>query len=726
MGINRLSGASKKLLSSLIVLLIFLPFQNCSQVKFESLGSLVGNNKSSANGDGYNGKPNYYRLFPDFTCESKVSPVASIEVGPTTSTLIENKKLACGTNRQTLDSALIDTSIYQRDIIGYREGIFEGSDSTPSQIPANLVEIWCRDTKDETGIETITHYNRESQLAVTRIYYSAKGSYQQISDFAVSRAWTTQKITVRDTKGFDLQVFRNQLTAQPGVFKAHLEALIEGQKISKETSCRLGGSFDAKIWPVPQIVDSNINQLQFSPDNTSFAFTSASGSKTTTYALNLFSSDILGIGVKQVSPNMLQYGARDFTFTADSKSLVYWGDTNVGSKFELMKVNSDGSGQLRMSPARQDNPTQAHLRLSGDGQRLVFSPVNPTYLTLESILQSVPLVGGAPVTLNLPVPNQAFNGVFNFEVSKAGSRVAFLAGDAANMELYIADADGQNFIKPIIQLPGPGWRLANGHPDVLRIPGAGNLIILKALTNGVDQVQDYAVSLDGQKVQALPPLQYWEATSPNEQRVLMSTWNKQTSHYGVFNLQTSSFVNLPDLKQFLFTKDSLSIIGLSTNAQSLFEPVSIFTDTGVITNICPAAAGTAVKVKEISDGEFLISSVDGIHQILNIFVKKPGSDCLKKNSMSLDHAYQIDDMVLSPDLLKLLITLRLTVGNDVDQQIAFLPMNGELPVMITAPVYFGARIQELRFLNDSSGVVYVGNQISSGQINAYFWRIPLK
>ena len=37
------------------------------------------------------------------------------------------------------------------------EGIFDGSVKTPSSTPASLVEVWCRDPKDPSGIETITH-----------------------------------------------------------------------------------------------------------------------------------------------------------------------------------------------------------------------------------------------------------------------------------------------------------------------------------------------------------------------------------------------------------------------------------------------------------------------------------------------------------------------------------------------------------------------------------------
>ena len=142
--------------------------------------------------------------------------------------------------KQRLPVSGLDISIYQRDVVGYVEGIFEIEKSAPGSIPANLVEVWCRDRKDSQGIETITHYDRMLRQGVTRIHYSELGANglpvaKTISDFGVARVISGKTIWIRDKSGFELMVHRDQPASELGLFKGRLKASRGGVSIDRET-----------------------------------------------------------------------------------------------------------------------------------------------------------------------------------------------------------------------------------------------------------------------------------------------------------------------------------------------------------------------------------------------------------------------------------------------------------------------------------------------------------
>ncbi|MGZ5279461.1 MAG: hypothetical protein ACXWC9_05940, partial [Pseudobdellovibrionaceae bacterium] len=302
-------------------------FQNCSPVSFQSMNELYSPQKSQNNGEGYSGKPkgDFYRFVPDFTCEQKVAPVAHINITGNLITISENKKLLCGAVNQQLDEGLIDSSIYQHEVVGYQEGIFEGAATTPTSVPANLVEVWCKDRNDEKGIETITHFDHVTNLAMNRIYYTESGTQTQIPDFSVARVVANKTIVIKDENGFELTVHRDQPAPQAGLFKAHLQATISGQKIARETFCRLGGSLDPKVWPAKQIVDFNVNNFKTSPDLNLLGYTS----HTATGIPNLYAINTDGTSHVQASPHLPVSGISKYLFSLDSKSLIYSADARL-------------------------------------------------------------------------------------------------------------------------------------------------------------------------------------------------------------------------------------------------------------------------------------------------------------------------------------------------------------------------------------------------------------
>ncbi len=727
MALRKFGGLVKKQISLAAILFLFLPFQNCSQVNFFGNSSKVLDFKSENNGIGYGGKPDYYRLVPDFTCERKVAPAAFIHESDPTATLTENKKLACGVNQQTLDIALIDHSIYQRDIVGYNEGIYEGSDSTPESIPANLVEVWCRDKKDETGIESITHYNRATHQGVTRIFYStpvANGmqtvmQHRQSSEFSVSRVISPIQITLQGENNFHLEVYRDQPAQQLGLFKGSMTAVIEGRSLSLETSCRLGGSFDPKIWPVAQVVDSNIYMFQMAPDLNSFAFSSRTGSQSN--AWNLFDSDILGKTQKQVSSNLLASGATNFIYSADSSTLFYWGDTVYARIMSLFKVNVDGS-QASLVRANASKHSREILS-SGDGKRVLFKAEDPNNQNLMSILQSVPLNGGQPLTLNLLLPHLPEYGVFDFEVSKSTNRVAFLSGYLTSPELYITDVDGANLVKPVIRLPSQTWSFNLSQKNLV-VPDPGQFVIVHAMSiqRGIADTQEYVVSIDGATVLTLPINLKWVSSSPDGFKLLLVDGQK---NYGLYDLQTSSFASLVDFKNAEFSLDSKWIVGTKSLQSGKVSVVTYSILDAQQTVLCSGADGDSVKILEDENHQLYIASLDSFNKIIRFFVKPANGSCEQAtNNLPITSQWEIAELAVSPDKVKLLVHMSESGGFKIHDSIAYVPLDGKPALMINTPLYFGARIKQVQFLKDSRTILYIGDQLNMADDNAFLWHAP--
>lgn len=389
---------NRQLFLMLLMPLCILVYQNCTPVNFQDSSSLL--NPKLQNGDAYGGKPegHFYRFVPDFTCEQKSSPTAALTITDSKIILSENKKLKCGANNSQLEPYLIDSSIYQQDVIGYEEGIFENLNSPPMAIPANLVEVWCKDRDDEQGIETITHFDRQSSLAVTRIFYSDSDSVMEIPDFAVDRIASNKTVTVKAGENFDLIVHRDQPASRTGLFKAHMNVIIDGQKIQRDTACRLGGSVDPHVWPALEIVDFDVQLFKISPDGNHFAY----ASKTGTGINHFYSAEITGEKQKKITP-ALYSGISNFLFSPTSDYLVYSGDPNTTQIKELFRVQLDGSSNQQIGDkyASYLQSVRDDFRISADGKWIVYKDgIQDKSEDVEAWLRSTPASGGAPALLN--------------------------------------------------------------------------------------------------------------------------------------------------------------------------------------------------------------------------------------------------------------------------------------------------------------------------------------
>lgn len=716
---------------------LIISYQNCTQVNFETLP-----NSDSAlkfgNGSAYGGKPSIdlYRFSPEFTCEQKEAPVSTIQITNNQISVTENKKLQCGAVKFSLESNQIDTSIYQKELVGYQEGIFESKDSVPESIPANLVEVWCKDTNDEQGIETISHFDRFNKTAVNRIYYSAKGpdgtvAAKQIMDFPVSRTAAQNTVTLKDGKDFQLIVHRDQPSPQLGLFLAHLNAVIEGQNISRETHCRLGGSLDPRIWPAQQIVDFNVSLFKVSPDVNHFAYSS----KTATGIGNLYAANILGTEQLLVSPQMLSTGisadtsgSTNFMFTRDSSSLIYSGDVHKANMIELFKVNVDGTANTQLNQPLVDprHGVLSNFKLSGDGGSVIYADGSISISSgsgVEKSLFSVPIGGGLPKVLNNPFSWWNGNiGAYRFGISNSQNKVIYFCCGYYS-EFYISNIDGTDIKKFPLILPS-GDKLISSGSNVF-IPDEGNYVFIWTFTySKSSHVTSFALALDGSGLVEFPPGYYLHG-NPVEHFALLKSENPAAQpDLQLLNMKIGSLRVLPHLDQqsVFFTQDKTALVGQQILSDENIKAVSVSIESALVTDLCSGIFGRKMLIDEIEENRFIILTFDERTQILNSYLKSPNSACQKVNSavISSPTIKSIRSLSFSSDKTKILVTM---AGSTRDQ-LFYIPLNGQPGFLVNTPVFDSARILQSYFLNDSRTILYVGDQIRPGENNVFLWKVP--
>lgn len=727
-------------------MLMTLFFQNCSPVSFQSGESFPSLDN---NGRGYGGKPdgNYYHFIPNFRCEQKESPVAHLKIEAEKTTLTENKKLLCGAQTLTMDTKLIDSSIYQKEIVGYQESIFEGSSTLPSKIPANLVEIWCRDRNDEQGIETITHFNNVSHEAVNRIYFSNLNDQQMIPDFTVARTIADRTIVVKDDRGFELMVHRDQPAQQVGLFKAELTAVIQGQKISRNTSCRLGGTLDPKVWPAQQTVDFDTKSFKISPDRNHLAFAAAKA----TGATNLFSARMDGSAQSQVGPDLLTdglvTGLGGFKFSPDSQWLIYNGDPRLSGVMELFKANLNGSiiVPLRAGQSSSRESVIASFKIQESSVIFVESQ--------GSTIRSTSIAGGAPADLSPPPSEKGHGFVMGSGPVVSEDKIIYIFGNFTQNEVYKARIDGSLIQKVTPPFSTDKWKF-DIFNDIQVLADTKYAEIRLASINAFPSFKNYLVAFDDSESIELPDNTIASIASPDathvllKQRYILFEGNRTQ----LLSTTTGALINIPPIpnSKFLpdetrvrdsifFTRDSGALImPVMLDYNGIMKAVSISTKDGTVTNLCPGLKSLALFIQEDSPNRYLISAFDRNSGILTIYSAGLDSSCRKLNStVAKNPAWNsIADVSFSPDRQKLLVKLNPQPGGstrigdeewltDISQsQLLYIPLDGKPALTIDSPVFEAAGITHASFLSDSRRVMFRGNQIRPNEFHVFLWTAP--
>lgn len=715
-------------------------FQNCNGTRF--IASDLTGLQSKGNGEGYSGKPDgtYYRLIPDFSCQQKEAPAAKIEVTSSVVTLTENKKLMCGSTSQQLTETQLDRSVFQNDLIGYEEGIFQGAATEPTKIPANLVEIWCKDQDAQAAIETITHFDRVQNLAVTRVYYGPAGGLVR-SDFVVARTLAATTVTVTNDNDFSLVVHRDQPAAVAGLFNAHLDVVVNGEKVVRPIACRLGGSLDPKIWPALQIVDFKVNQFKLANDLGTLAYTSLSANG----KLNLYGGASNGLVQTQLSPAVVTSGVFNFLFTPDSKSLVYVGDARVASFREVFKVDlSTGASNLLSRPLT--NAFQSvfpPLAFSGDGQSVIYADGSFSPLATLPWLQSASLSGSGVVKNLTPTPSLGLRGAVSFVVR--GNKVFYVCCDLSS-DIYRTDLNTLDTVKLTPTVPA-SWSFPWNSP----IAGSDHFAVIAAVETGTTPMlfRGYVMAEDGASSIELPPNQIVDSSVVSDNFILLQPTSCLPDMCQRQGLQpkTKTLINLPLLKggvvlpnsffaaRLFLSQDESVLYGSKIIFDGRLQAIAISTADGSIQELCPGLTSTQMVIKEIADGTLNLVTYEASKQSVQIYIKPKGGDCKKVNAVAVSEQMDtLQQVVISPDQKDILVLMGRygadpyikNAGSVVanGNQLFYVPLNGRISYLVTTPLPAEGSVSEAYFLKDSRRILFVGDQTKAGEKNIYLWSAP--
>ncbi len=268
-----------------LVVVSFL-FQNCilsNTFKFESLNTFASKAQESnseenqpstdgggGNGYGYEGKPEglFLRTVPGINCPQQILSKINIQLNSNKSNetsftieTLENKD-TCKYNKSILSEKDIQFSDASKDLIVYKDGLYNLDRTKPHDSLNTVAIAWCIDVNKKSEIilyndQTFLKSDSQPYLIKTKGKHSFQSNTQQILHFQLqSDASRTNEQELVSTDNFQLDIFGN-LTL------ANSNGSFAGRLTSKDSSqinydCYLGQKFDGYIWPSNQMLANNI------------------------------------------------------------------------------------------------------------------------------------------------------------------------------------------------------------------------------------------------------------------------------------------------------------------------------------------------------------------------------------------------------------------------------------------------------------------------------------
>lgn len=249
----------KQLLHIFIVTSLLLGFVNCS---FQNALSLKFSNASklSGNGGGYEGKPDgtYYRYVPNYTCSGQPSPEGVAEIVDGKAYLYDNNSGQCSTQSSPLLATDINLSPFQNEFISIRDELFKRYETKPAGIPNSLAEILCRDDFEKPTFEIVSHYDRETNQAQSRVYFA---DHLQ-PDFQIGRILSATEVKYQSEQ-LQFKVDISKPAAQKKKFSGMVIASTISGVQNKNLTCVVGGSLDTSNWKLTQLSELETYYFSF-------------------------------------------------------------------------------------------------------------------------------------------------------------------------------------------------------------------------------------------------------------------------------------------------------------------------------------------------------------------------------------------------------------------------------------------------------------------------------
>lgn len=246
------------------ILLVIVMFQNCGLPSRLQSGTSLFSNDASGNGGGYEGKPDgtFYHFIPSHTCEGKPQAQRVAEIKNGQAYLYDNSDKQCADQGAPIAVGDINISPFQNEFISVKDALFKRYDVKPEGIPQSLAEILCRDDFENPTMEIVSHYDREKNEALARVYTLD----QQIPDFAVSRILSSSQVRyVSSTLTFKVDLSKPAFAERK--FAGVLEKASTNGLTTQPLVCVIGGSVDTSKWALKSLTDIDVGGFQILSNN---------------------------------------------------------------------------------------------------------------------------------------------------------------------------------------------------------------------------------------------------------------------------------------------------------------------------------------------------------------------------------------------------------------------------------------------------------------------------
>lgn len=723
------------------LLLLTLFFMNCTKLQNTEIASSVGDLfKLEGNGSSYGGKPSglKYRLVPNFKCEDQEAPKAILDIAAQKFSHIDNQTNACQINVEDLTLDKLEHSIYQDDIVGFKEGIFEPLATEFKQVPDNLAEVWCMDYSDSLKLELINYFNRVTQKSYTKIFYSelnadGKSLAFAVPEFTSSRVLTYNSVILFSGTELDLRVLRDQ-PDQIGRFKSQLKMNVSGKNISKELFCRLGGSVDVSLWPINQAATLPVFDFLVSPSKGSMVY-SSTNKDSTTMSLGLvnFASGedtILDAGIKRnnLTPYNFSIGGK-FKFSRDGQALVY----QTSSQFIEYNIAS------KAKAARADIGDVVSFLITPDGQNIVYR-MTTTKLPRKDSLFIKNFKTNQVYTIKPSTTICNSGGVSLFSVSSVNNRIIFICGNFPNFEVFTVRLDATDLQQVRLPVEYSNYNLMNLY--LVRVEqgpsqaapldyGFSDLVYLHA---NLSTQSNYNTKYFLYKISTNTFLEIPSSSGQivNKDFYIIPNFSTQYPH-GFLILNSADFTS-KELTDYITTKNYVFYPGfrwdeagrffaLKKNPAGKFELKGVEFSSGFTEKTyCPL-----LQLEDISLSPVVNNTLHMAHRNGNIIyftkIDLATADCKTLNSIPIPQSFStltLGELKLNYKKNYLAFEYLATdQKNNGKEDLYLIPLNGSPPYMVSFPALLNSRVDDFTFTENGEFLYFWGNQSDSNKRNIF-------
>ncbi len=278
----------KKLISLLVLLLLVVSFQNCTNSVLGSGKLSLGGylTKTDNNGTGYDGKiEGYTRLVPGFSCKDNQVSVGSINLGTDTASIVTNENFCQGT-ATVVPLSDLEFSSFTKKYIGYDGGVFTYLEDRKENISKRIfTEVWCKSgsgtTNDVVKAQEIAIEWEESGKLAKGFTYTSKTVAPLIA--ITDRKIGTDRVVYEFNEKEKLTIYFSRQAIGRQKVRGVYGKTFNGSYQEAQMVCLMGGQFDRVA---PQFNYSNSSEKTLAVGEKLIDMIPNTNKASVTYSLN--------------------------------------------------------------------------------------------------------------------------------------------------------------------------------------------------------------------------------------------------------------------------------------------------------------------------------------------------------------------------------------------------------------------------------------------------------